>query len=160
MKSVRLKAKVLTLRVENKLGYKNIFGVDTSKKMIKRGNKEYPHLSLKQNSKVKLEYPDEHFDFIIICAVLTCVPSIELKTEILSEIHRLLKNGGIFHMVEFCSESGKTFTSSFGIKMEHQRSNNLYDLATSITKELKFEVIKTQTLSGKSSVAVNYFGSK
>lgn len=144
----------------NILGYKNIVGVDTSEEMIKRGNKEYPHLLLNHSQKIKLQYPDEHFDIVILCAVLTCIPNVLAKKEILCETYRLLKNGGILHLVEFCNSNRKVFESSFGIQMEHQKPSELRSLATSITKESKFNVIQTKTLSGHSNDAVSYFGIK
>ena len=99
--------------------------------MIKRGKKDYPHLKLKHYQNIELPYPDESFDLIIICAVLTCIPNNKIKLSVLSEIHRLLRKEGVLHMVEFSNHEGKSFSSSFGIQMEHQKPNELRKTRTS-----------------------------
>jgi ubiquinone/menaquinone biosynthesis C-methylase UbiE len=148
-----------TCETLNSMGYSNIVGVDSSPEMIKRGNLEYPHLSLSQSSEVEIKYPDGHFGAIVLCALLTCCPDHQAKINILAEIYRLLKHGGILHMVEFCSEEEKTFKSDFGVSMNHQPPNELRALVNKFT-ELKFEIVQTQTMTGKSATAVSYFGQK
>lgn len=62
-------------------------------------------------------------------------------------------------MVEFCSEDEKTFESGFGIAMHHQPPSELRALVNKFT-ELKFEIVQTQTMTGRSAKAVSYFGQK
>lgn len=143
----------------NSLSYSNIVGSDLSPKMIQRGNLEYPYLSLHQSDGVELKYPEGHFGAIILCAVLTCIPEYQAKVNILTEINRLLGPGGILHMIEFCSETGKTFESGMGIVMNHQQPRELKNLVGIFT-ELKFEVIPVQTMAGNKAKAVSYFGQK
>jgi ubiquinone/menaquinone biosynthesis C-methylase UbiE len=141
------------------MGYNNIRGVDSSPKMIRRGNLLYPHLTLSQTQGTTLQYPDSKFGVIVLCAVLTCIPEYQAKKDILSEIERVLKPGGIIHMVEFSNEASKTFVSKIGITMHHQRPSELRSLVSAFT-ELKFEVIRTKTMVGNAAKAVNYFGQK
>ena len=58
-------------------GYKNIVSVDSSLKMIKRGNTEYPYLKLSAVSGNTLPFPDNSFDVVVVCAVFTCITSHE-----------------------------------------------------------------------------------
>lgn len=148
-----------TCETLNSKGYSNVVGVDSSSEMIKRGNKEYPHLSLSQSNEIEIKYPDGHFGAIVLCALLTCCPDHQAKINILAEIYRLLEHGGILHLVEFCSEQEKTFNSDFGVSMNHQPPNELRALVNKFT-ELKFEIVQTQTMTGKSATAVSYFGQK
>lgn len=143
----------------NSLGFNNLLGIDPSPGMISRGNLEYPHLSLKQTQGIPLQYPDSSFGAIVICGVLTCIPEQQAKIDLLSEIMRLLAPEGIIHMVEFCNKTDKTFESKMGVTMHHQQPNQLLGLVNAFT-ELKFEVIQTQSLSGRNVKAVNYFGRK
>jgi ubiquinone/menaquinone biosynthesis C-methylase UbiE len=140
-------------------GYNNIIGIDTSPEMIKRGNLLHPHLALSQTQASTLQYPDDTFGAIVLCAVLTCIPKQQAMVDVLSEIKRVLKTGGILHMVEFSSETSKTFVSNYGITMHHQEPSELRSLVSAFT-ELKFEVIKTQTMGGNIAEAVSYFGQK
>ncbi len=146
-----------TCEVLSSLGYKNILGVDTSAKIIKRGNLKHPHLSLFQSKNYKINYPENHFNTIILCAVLTCVPEDSLKRKIISEIKRVLVPCGIIHMVEFCSNTEKRFKSSFGIDMHHSSPNFLRELVSEFS-ELTFDVNQVKTLKGQNALAVNYFG--
>jgi len=141
------------------IGYIQILGVDSSHGMIRRGNLEYPHLSLHKTQGPTLQYPDGYFGAIILCAVLTCVPENQAKKDVLAEIERLLKPGGILHMVEFCSETNKIFKSKIGVIMHHQQLSELRSLVSAFT-ELRFEVINTQTMDGNNVQAVSYFGQK
>ena len=141
------------------MGYNNILGVDSSSEMIRRGNLIYPYLTLTQTQGTTLQYPDASFGAIVLCAVLTCIPEHQAMKDILSEIERVLKPGGVLHMVEFSNEAGKAFVSKIGITMHHQRPSELRSLVSAFT-ELKFEVIQTKTIGGNAAKAVNYFGQK
>ena len=148
-----------TCQVLNSMGYSNIVGVDSSPEMIQRGNSEYPHLSLLQSNEIEIECPDSHFGAIVLCAVLTCTPEYQAKVNILAEINRLLGHGGIIHMVEFCSEEEKTFESDFGVAMNHQQPSELKKLVGSF-RELKSEIVKVKTMTGRKAKAISYFGEK
>ena len=141
------------------IGYEKMLGVDSSHEMIRRGNLEYPHLSLHKTQGSTLQYPDGYFEAIVLCAVLTCIPEHQAKKDVLAEIERLLKPGGILHMVEFCNETNKTFKSKMGVIMHHQQPSELRSLVGTFT-ELKFEVTQTQTMGGNNAHAVSYFGQK
>lgn len=148
-----------TCETLNSIGYDKVLGVDSSHEMIRRGNLEYPHLSLHKTQGSTLQYPDGYFGAIILCAVLTCIPEHKAKKTVLSEIERLLKPGGILHMVEFCNETNKIFESKIGVIMHHQQPSELRDLLDTFT-ELRFEVTQTQTMGGNNAQAVSYFGQK
>ena len=148
-----------TCEILNSMGYSNILGVDLSPEMIRRGHLKYPHLSLSQNHATSLQYSDGSFGAIVLCAVLTCIPEHRAMKDVLAEIERLLKPGGILHLVEFCNETSNTFKSKMGITMHHQRPSELRSLVSAFT-ELKFEFIQTKTMGGGDAKAVNYFGKK
>lgn len=138
-------------------GYNNIIGIDTSPEMIKRGNKKNPELSLIESSDTKTEFFNNQFGTIILCAVLTCVPELENKEKIIAEIKRILKPGGILHLVEFCCDSNKTFKSNFGITMHHQKPNELINILKPFEK-MKCEIFETETMNGQKAKAMSYFG--
>jgi len=148
-----------TCEILSSMGYNNILGIDSSPEMIRRGHLIYPHLTLLQSQGATLQYPDSNFGAIVLCAVLTCIPDHQAMKEVLAEIDRLLKPGGILHMIEFSNETSKTFLSKNGITMHHQRPAELRSLVSAFT-ELKFEVIQTKTMSDKNATAVSYFGQK
>lgn len=148
-----------TCQILSRAGYTDITGIDSSTEMIKRGMKEKPNSCLQKNDTVKTNFPDNHFGAIILCAVLTCVPDIKTKEQILAEIYRILKPDGILHLVEFCNEKGKYFESNFGVAMHHQQPKELLTLVHYFS-EIDCNIIQTQTMSGKDINAFSYFGQK
>lgn len=148
-----------TCEILNSAGYKNLAGIDSSLEMIRRGNITYPHLTLLQNHGTTLQYPDDNFEAIVLCAVLTCIPDQKEMKDVLSEIERVLKPGGILHMAEFTNDVGKSFVSNIGVEMYHQKPSELRSMVSAFT-ELKFEIIETKTMGGNTAKAVNYFGKK
>jgi ubiquinone/menaquinone biosynthesis C-methylase UbiE len=140
-------------------GYTNLTGVDSSSQMIHRGNLEYPHLSLISIDSPTLKYPDNHFDAIVLCAVLTCIPENQEKLVVIQELQRVLKPGGIVHIVEYCSEEDRIFKSKFGVMMHHQSSDELRILFNGFNK-LRFNIAQSPTMSGNQAQAVSFFGQK
>ncbi len=141
------------------VGYTNLTGVDSSSQMIHRGNLEYPHLSLISIDSPTLKYPDNHFDAIVLCAVLTCIPDNQEKLVVIQELQRVLKPGGIVHIVEYCSEEDRIFKSKFGVMMHHQSSDELRILFNGFNK-LRFNITQSPTMSGNQAQAVSFFGQK
>lgn len=81
-KSVKKEARVLDIgcgygRTLNELllnGYSNLYGIDFSKEMIKRGKLLNVNLDLIVQKNRNLPFKDNTFDAIILLAVLTCIP--------------------------------------------------------------------------------------
>jgi SAM-dependent methyltransferase len=115
-------------RIANELrkrGFTNVLGVDTSVEMIRRGMKAFPLESLKHISDFRIPTPAEHFDGVLVSAVLTCIATAVERQVVIGELMRVLKPGGIAYFVEFhASESSQyasdgTFTSGLGVRMKH-----------------------------------------
>lgn len=93
-------------------GFKTIFGVDINESALVRAAQR---LSAAKNfegafiiSDIKhLPFADRTFDFGILQAVLTVIPSPDERAIVLSEVHRLLLPGGRLYIAEF----GQTWDS-------------------------------------------------
>ncbi len=86
-------------------GFKNIEGVDFSEEMIRRGNRLFPELKLMVNNNKALPFEDNSFDSIILIAVLTCIINMKDQKNLVNEIYRVLKPGGIFYINDFLINS-------------------------------------------------------
>lgn len=82
-------------------GYTDLCGVDFSAPMIRRGRERYPHLSLCHHPDAELPFPDNHFDAVILLAVLTCIADDAAQTFLLKELRRVLKPGGVLYINDF-----------------------------------------------------------
>jgi ubiquinone/menaquinone biosynthesis C-methylase UbiE len=140
-------------------GYRNIIGVDSSIKMIERGEREFPELSFQVNSGRTLSFPDNSFDAVIVCAVFTCITSQKTRLSQINELYRVLKPGGVLHMVEFCSEPSREFIASIGVPMLHSRPAELRELV-SMLDIINEETATTKTMGGNAASSYSVFATK
>lgn len=149
------KAKVLDFgcgygRIANELaecGYANVTGIDPSSAMIERGHRMYPNLSIMCLENFGLPFDDGSFDAVVACAVLTCIPSQNEREGVISEIMRVLRPDGFFHVSEFCADKGKLFTSGMGIAMRYSSPREFRILFSGFSC-LHAEVVSAETMNG------------
>lgn len=82
-------------------GYKNIIGIDFARNMIERGREQFPYLDLRVKEDERIALPDNSVDAVILFAVLTCIVNNEEQRELIAEIKRVLKPGGILYVNDF-----------------------------------------------------------
>ncbi len=90
-------------RVMNQLyqeGFKKICGIDFSVKMIERGKNLYPHLDFKEYN-TQFPVKNSSCDAVILIAVLTCIIENDDQEQLMDEIQRVLKPGGILYINDF-----------------------------------------------------------
>lgn len=141
------------------MGYSDIVGVDPSGKMIERARRTHPDIKFEVGGKESLPYLDNSFDAIVVCAVFTCITSIETRNSKFRELRRVLKPEGLLHMVEFCSEPSKSFTASIGVPMLYSTPLELRKLTCSL--EVVGEAIfRTNTMGGNETTGYSLFARK
>jgi ubiquinone/menaquinone biosynthesis C-methylase UbiE len=140
-------------------GYRNVVGIDSSIKMIERGKREFPKLHLDVSSDETLPFLDNSFDAVVACAVFTCITSEETRLTQIKELCRVLKPGGLLHMVEFCSGWSRAFTSSMGVPMLHSSPEELRDLVSSL-QIVNEEIFNTDTMGGNNASSYSLFARK
>lgn len=141
-------------------GYRKVLGIDTSAEMIARGSLTYPHLSLLHTSDYLIPFQANHFDGVIVCAVLTCIPWPSHRRTVIDEIARVLKPGGAAYIIEFhLSESVDydtegTFLSSLGIRMKHFSKRELEDELSSLNL-INLTIRHAESLAGAKTRAIH-----
>ena len=90
-----------TLNELHALGYRNLTGFDFSDAMIARGKSQFPFLDLKVMNAGAVPLEDSSADAVILFAVLTCIVSDADQKQLIDEIHRVLKPGGILYVNDF-----------------------------------------------------------
>lgn len=82
----------------------NVFGIDPSEKAIKYGNEHFQDINLIHGTADNLEdFEKQSIDIVIVGFVLYVIDR-EILFKVVSEIDRVLKNGGILIIVDFFSE--------------------------------------------------------
>lgn len=157
-------------------GYRNIIGVDTSEKMIERGKKEFPYLSLQIISNSCLQFEDNSFDMVILFAVLTCVPTNQGQKQIIKESSRILKKGSLIYVSDYWLqdddrnrkryERSKDVYDTYGIfevldggVLRHHDKLWIKKLFSNF-ETIDFADIDVITMNGNKAKAFQYFGRK
>ena len=71
------------------------FGVDSSPRLIKIAKRKYPQGRFLVEDALNLSFPNTFFDKVYSIAVFHQIPSKELRTQLLKEIKRVLKEKGL-----------------------------------------------------------------
>ncbi len=80
-------------------GFERVSGVDTSAALIARGRAAGPDLSFAVlDSPPALPEPAAAFDLVTLFAVLTCIPADDAQRALVTELHRVLKPGGLLYV--------------------------------------------------------------
>ena len=157
-------------------GYSNLIGIDFSSKMIERANSSYPDISFKISEGNKLDFEDNSIDCVILLAVLTCITNEDDQYQLISEIHRILKKGGILYINDFLindsdmyikryekykdkySKYGIFETEDGGVFRHH--SEDYLDKLLSNFNCLDKKLLKYKTMNGHISNGLYYIGRK
>ncbi|MBT7623275.1 MAG: class I SAM-dependent methyltransferase [Flavobacteriaceae bacterium] len=95
----------------------DLYGVDPSKEAIKSGNSEFPELKLSIGTSDHLEFTNNFFDLIIIGSCFYLIDR-ELIYKTISEIDRLLKEGGYLVITDF--------DTPYPVKLKYGHSNGMF----------------------------------
>lgn len=80
-----------------------ITGVDFSEKMLEIAKQKHPDINFIQGDVSMLSFEDETFD---LCTISFGLRNTEILTQVLGEIYRVLKPGGIFINIDLGKPSG------------------------------------------------------
>jgi ubiquinone/menaquinone biosynthesis C-methylase UbiE len=168
-----------TLNELYRSGFKNLTGVDFSQGMIGRGLKMYPHLKLLKNDNGTLPFGDNSFDTIILIAVLTCIAEDKEQCNLIAEILRVLKPGGILYINDFLINQDQRNIERYNNYKEKYGTYGVFELSESSvvaiirhhTKEHIFEItegfqkiifepVVYTTMNGHKSNGFYYIGRK
>ncbi|SDT80484.1 Methyltransferase domain-containing protein [Actinoplanes derwentensis] len=80
-------------------GFARIEGVDTSAHLIERARQSHPTLTFRAlPNPPALPYPDTSVDAILLFAVLTCIPTDAGQQNLVTELSRVLRPGGLLYV--------------------------------------------------------------
>ena len=154
--------------------FKNLFGIDFSDKMIKRGKEQFPWLNLDVIEDKKIPYDDNSFDSIILFAVLTCIVKDEEQVFLMNEIKRVLKPNGILYINDFLLNTDERNVERY--KMYEDKYNKFgvfelpegavlrhhdlgwIELITSDFNNIELKTVTYTTMNGNKSRGFFYLG--
>ena len=155
-------------------GYPNTIGLDLSFGMLTRCRSDFPGMRLIQNSGGTIPLRRHSADFVLLFAVLTCIPRDEDQQAVLSEIARVLRPGGLVYISDlllnddprnrqrydhFAQQYGVygTFELPEGVLLRHHRKEWIEELTDSF-EQLEYDPFVASTMNGNRSAAFQYLG--
>lgn len=158
------------------MGYTDLTGIDFSSGMIERGKIQFPHLNLFVKENEAIDFPDNHFDAVILFAVLTCIPSDSEQKKLITEIKRVLKPGGILYINDFLLNTDErnitryqkyadhygnygVFELAEGATLRHHSEEHIHKLTASFETK-QFKPLTFTTMNGNLSNGFFYIGTK
>ncbi|KAA6222590.1 class I SAM-dependent methyltransferase [Streptomyces albofaciens JCM 4342] len=88
-------------------GYADVQGVDVSRALVERGAREHPEARLAHCPELPLPFEDASFGAALLFAVLTCVPEAATQKEIVGELGRLVRPGGVLYVSDVPLQSDR-----------------------------------------------------
>ncbi|WP_035796493.1 class I SAM-dependent methyltransferase [Clostridium akagii] len=155
-------------------GFKNLFGIDFSEKMVKRGTEQFSGLNLCVKRGKNLPYEDNSFDSIILFAVLTCIAKDEEQVFLMKEIKRVLKPKGILYINDFLLNTDERNEKRYKIYENKYKKYGVFELPEGAVlrhhdikwikeiisdyNDIKLETVTYTTMNGNKSNGFYYLG--
>lgn len=157
-------------------GFENLVGVDFSAAMLERAQREAPRSKLLRNDARKLPFSDNYFDLVLLFAVLTCIPENQNQQNLINEVQRVLRTGGLLYISDLLINTDErnreryerdaetycnygVFELPEGVVVRHHRQEWIEEL-TSGFEQLEYEPFTVTTMNGNASSAFQLLGRK
>jgi SAM-dependent methyltransferase len=157
-------------------GFQNLVGVDFSEAMIARARAVTPQAGLVRNDGHSLPFNNECFDAVLLFAVLTCIPDDNQQRQLLTEVKRVLRPGGLLYISDLLvNNDGRNreryerdaekfgcygiFELPEGVVVRHH-SKEWIDEVTQPFRQLEYYEFTVTTMNGNTSAAFQYLGRK
>jgi SAM-dependent methyltransferase len=96
------------------LGFENVEGVDVAANLIARAREQQPGVRFTVlDSPPRLDHGDGSVDAVLLFAVLTCIPSDAGQRELVAELHRVLRPGGLIYVSDLCLQEDQRNRSRY-----------------------------------------------
>ncbi len=93
---------------------RDVTGLDASPLSLKRARQNVPQASYVEGFAEKMPFADEHFDLVHTSAAMHEMEQAQLR-QILQEVYRVLKPGGVFTLVDFHRPTNRVFWPSLAV---------------------------------------------
>lgn len=86
-------------------GYFHLTGMDNAQTMIELAQQHHPDTAFIHNNSSSIPLPDQSVEAIILMAVLTCIPFNADQHDLIKELSRILKKGGVLYISDLLISS-------------------------------------------------------
>lgn len=92
----------------------NVFGLDASPKALRRATQHVPQATFVEGWAEQMPFDDEQFDLVHTSAALHEMEPNQLR-QIIKEVYRVLKPGGVFALVDFHAPQNPLFVPALAV---------------------------------------------
>lgn len=155
-------------------GYMNMIGIDFSFRMLSRCRSQIPDARLIQNDGQSIPLQGHSVDVVLLFAVLTCIPQDEEQRNLLREISRVLRPGGLVYVSDlflnhdlrnlerydrYVGQYGTygVFKLPEGVVVRHHTNEWVEELTRPFC-QVEFEAFEVTTMNRNKSAAFQYLG--
>lgn len=84
-------------------GFENVEGVDVAPRLLSRAENEQPGTQFTVlTNPPQLDQQEDSVDLVLLFAVLTCIPGDAGQRELVTELRRVLRPGGLLYVSDLC----------------------------------------------------------
>jgi ubiquinone/menaquinone biosynthesis C-methylase UbiE len=144
--------------------------------MLARAGVEMPGSMLIRNDGHGLPFKNDCFDGVLLFAVLTCIPGDDQQRQLMFEVYRVMRPGGIIYVSDLLVNDDErnrkryeqyaeaygcygVFELPEGVTVRHHRKEWIAELLSSF-EQLESEPFTVITMNGNTSAAFQYVGRK
>ncbi len=122
-----------TLEEFYQVGYRNMLGLDFSSEMVARGHKSFPYLNLQIVENTHTNLPCNSVDMVLLFALLTCITEDKQQQEVMDEVKRILKPGGVVYVSDFLLNNDERNNKRYAAYAEKYDLYGVFDLPEGVT---------------------------
>lgn len=158
-------------------GYHSLIGCDLAPAMIAEARKRFPAITFTELiSPPQLPVADASVDAALMFAVLTCVPTDEGQRDIVSEVGRVLRPGGLFYVSDIWLQGDVRNRERYDRDQPKYGTYGVFDLPEGVTvrhhdplwieelmrdfETLALDHIDIRTMNGNPARGFQWFGRK
>ncbi len=157
-------------------GFTDVKGVEPSVALRSRATSEDRSLDVHPMNLGIIPFEDSSIDAALLVAVLTCIPEDKDQNSVLSEIHRVLKPGGLIYINDFLLNTDERNVERYDYFQEKHGTYGVFELegggilrhfSDERTKELlstftdvKYKKVVYTTMNGNRANGFYYIGKK
>ena len=158
-------------------GYRNLAGFDPAPAMVEMARTNFPAIAFDVlHSPPHLPLADESVDGLLLFSVLTCVPTDAGQRDLVAEVERVLKPGGLFYVSDLWLQTDERNRERYARDEQKYGTYGVFDLPEGVTvrhidpewfkdltrsfRPVSLDQIDVRTMNGNPANAFQWFGSK
>jgi len=158
-------------------GFSNLAGFDPAPAMLAAARRDYPAIAFHDlENPPALPLEGGSADAVLLFSVLTCVPTDAGQIELIGEMNRVLRSGGLLYISDFWLQADDRNLERYARGLERYGLYGVFDLPEGVTlrhhdrrwiealtgelEQVALDEVEVTTMNGHSARGFQWFGRK